>query len=100
MFGISLSKLIVLVAVVVAVWYGFKWLSRFNEKRKEEDERDRHERDRVDRQRRAAEADRASAAPVAKAGGAEDMESCRVCGTYVMARSARSCGRPECPYPG
>jgi hypothetical protein len=95
MFGLSLSKLIVLAAVIAAVWYGFKWLKRYNEMREDENERNR-----LDRQRRAAEADRASAAPVPKAGGAEDMESCRACGTYVMPSSARSCGRRECPYPG
>ena len=95
MFGLSLSKLIVLAAVIGAVWYGFKWLNRYNEMRKDEAERDR-----LDQKRRQAEADRASAAPAPARGGAEDMESCRACGTYVMARTARGCGRAECPYPG
>jgi len=30
--------------------------------------------------------------------GAEDMIACRVCGAYVPARGARSCGRADCPY--
>jgi len=29
---------------------------------------------------------------------AEDLVSCRVCGTYIAA-SARSCGRADCPQP-
>jgi hypothetical protein len=29
---------------------------------------------------------------------AEDLVSCRVCGTYI-AVSARNCGRPNCPQP-
>ena len=95
MFGLSLSKLIVLAVIIAAVWYGYKWLNRVSEMRKDEAESDR-----LDQKRRAAEADRASAAPVPSRGGAEDMESCRACGTYVSASSARACGRRECPYPG
>ena len=30
---------------------------------------------------------------------ADDMDSCRVCGTYVAVGAARSCGRADCPYP-
>jgi len=29
---------------------------------------------------------------------AEDLVSCRVCGTYIAA-TARHCGRPQCPQP-
>ena len=31
---------------------------------------------------------------------AEDMIACKVCGTYVSATNARSCGRPDCPSRG
>ena len=34
MFGFSLQKLIVLVGIVAAVWYGFKLLTRLQEARK------------------------------------------------------------------
>jgi uncharacterized protein len=104
MFGLSLSKLILLAVVIAAVWYGFKWLGRVDKMRKEAAGRDR-----VDQKKRMAEADRASAAPTpaASAGapagaaaGAEDMVACRTCGTYVLASAARNCGKAQCPYPG
>jgi uncharacterized protein len=96
MFGLSISKLIVLAAVIAAVWYGFKWISRMDKVR-----RDEAERDRLDASKRRAEADRASAAPTpAAAGGAEDMVGCVTCGTFVLASAARNCGKARCPYPG
>ena len=33
MFGFSLQKLLVLAAIVAAVWYGFKWVSRLQKQR-------------------------------------------------------------------
>ena len=36
MFGFSLQKLLVLAAIVAAVWYGFQWLSRLDRQRKAE----------------------------------------------------------------
>ncbi|MSP89282.1 MAG: hypothetical protein EXQ92_10810 [Alphaproteobacteria bacterium] len=96
MFGLSISKLIVLAAVIAAVWYGFKWIGRMDKMRKEEAERDR-----LDNSKRRTEADRASAAPTpAAAGGAEDMVGCVTCGTFVLASAARNCGKARCPYPG
>ena len=29
---------------------------------------------------------------------AEDMVACKICGTYVAANGARSCGRGDCPW--
>ena len=96
MFGLSLSKLILLAIVIAAVWYGFKWIGRVDKMRKEAAARDR-----VDQKKRAGEADRASTAPMpAASGGAEDMVSCRSCGTYVLASAARNCDKAGCPYPG
>ena len=87
MFGFSLQKLIVLVAVVAAVWYGFKLLTRLQEARKT---------DAALRRKR----------PGAARGGtrgeasieAEDMVQCPVCQAYVPARGTTSCGRDDCPY--
>lgn len=76
MFGFGLGKLVVLLAVVVAVWYGFKLVSRL--------ERECKRRLREQRQQ-----------------GPESvgtMEKCPVCDTYVMAAGARNCGREGCPY--
>ena len=84
MLGFSLSKLLVLAAIIALVWYGFKWVGRVN------------------RLREAREA--RSAKPGAKveggaAGEVEDMAKCEVCGTFVPVHGARDCGRKGCPYP-
>jgi hypothetical protein len=90
MLGFSLQKLMVLAAVVAAVWYGFKWIGRLQAARDAE----------------AGVTKRKSWWPGAARGSAkaseqatpEDMAPCRVCGTYVSARGARNCGRADCPY--
>ena len=81
MLGFGFSKLLVLAAIVLAVWYGFKFVGRLDKRRKEE----------------AAEA-RRMAASGASPKEAGDMVKCRVCGAYVLARGAMDCGRPDCPY--
>ena len=82
MFGISLAKLLLLAAVLAAVWYGFKYLQA------------------RDRQAKAVRRDAAArVAPgdaAARVGTAEDLIQCPVCATYV-ARGARGCGRADCP---
>jgi len=70
----GLSKLLVVVLVIVAVWYAMRLVSR-----------------------------RPQAPPVqprAKkpAIEAEDLVSCRVCSSYVPMGS-RNCGKPGCPRP-
>lgn len=77
MFG--LPKLLVLVILVLVVWYGARYVTRVEAVRREL------------RQRGAARRRSGGALP------AEDMISCPACGTYV-AKSARSCGRPDCPW--
>jgi hypothetical protein len=79
--GGGFGKLIVLILVILAVWYGYKYVNRVNEIR---------------------EALRRKAAPRPERGGArrikaEDMTKCRACGAYV-AEGAASCGRPDCPF--
>ncbi len=82
MFGFSISKLILTVAVIAAVWYGFKMLNRLGERKQ----------DKVGQG--------GASNPAAKAGGdaAEDMTACSVCGVYVAASSAGNCGKAGCPY--
>ncbi|MGB0629201.1 MAG: hypothetical protein ACPGRZ_00775 [Alphaproteobacteria bacterium] len=65
-------KLIVLLLIIGAVWYGFKMIGRRNINKQAEDAR----RDRV---------------------AGEDMTQCAVCGTYVPT-SQSDCGREGCPY--
>ncbi len=85
MFGFSLPKLVFTVLVVVVVFYGFKAISQLQERREKQ------------------VADRASArgtdAAAKRSAGVEDMVACATCGTFVPTRSARSCGRGDCPYP-
>ena len=90
MFGLpSIQKLLLLVAIVLAVWYGFKLIGRLSDQRKAE------------RRLREQEAARAPdpVRPAARsAARTEEMEPCPACGAYVASRKARNCGRPDCPY--
>lgn len=88
---LSLSKLVLLVLVVVAVWFGWRWYRRVAAIA------------RTGAARRAAGGRRP--APAAATGGAtaativaEDMEKCPECGAYVAPHAAVSCGRTGCPY--
>ncbi len=91
MFGIpSLQKLLVLAAVIAAVWYGFKFVGRLQDAREAEQKlRAGGTRQPKARRRRAKQ----PAAPEA-----EDMVECPVCQAYVPARGASRCERPGCPY--
>ena len=79
MFGFSLQKLLVLAAIVAAVWYGFQWLSRLDRQRKAE---------------RRPRASRRRGTGPAKTGEPEDMSRCPGCGAYVVAKTACGCGWP------
>ncbi len=84
MFGFSLPKLLILVAIVVVVWQGFKIIQ------KRQEVQARGERDRVRESRRTG--GRRDAPPV------EDMVRCEVCDAFVPATGAADCGRSGCPY--
>ncbi len=90
MFGCSLQKLLVLAAIVGAVWYGFKLVSRLQEARKLEQTA------RAGKKKRAAR--RGADGAKSPAEGVEDMVQCPVCQIYVAAGAAGNCGRPDCPY--
>lgn len=82
MFSIpSFSKLLVLAAIIAAVWMGFRLVGRLDKARKDE----------ARRQARGG----AAAKPRADV---EETVKCPVCGAYVAARGAGFCGRPDCPY--
>jgi len=88
MFGLGFSKLVLLAVVVLAVWYGFKYVGRVEEVRQN-----------LKRARDAADRAQSRARGRARI-EAEDMVPCKICGTYVSAKGARSCGRPDCPWRG
>jgi hypothetical protein len=79
MLGLSFSKLVVLIILIMVVWYGFKHFSR------------------VDKVRRDAPRGKAPAGGPRRV-EAEDMTKCSVCGAYVAARGASNCGRSDCPW--
>ena len=85
MFGFSLSKLILTAIIVAAVWYGFKYINRLGEER----------RDKLDRQKNPAKSNKKKSQNDA---GAEDMVACAICGTFVAPSSVVNCGRGDCPY--
>ena len=85
MLGFSLSKLVVLALIVAAVWYGFKLIGRSNKPVGRDESRENL--------RRAANDD-------VSRNTVHDMETCRVCGTFVPTGAAKACGRDGCPYPG
>lgn len=90
MFGFSLQKLLVLAAIVAAVWYGFRFLGQVQAARKAEE--------RAQARRpgwRERMTGRAKKTPAAEA---EDMVVCPVCQAYVSARNPSNCGRAGCPY--
>jgi hypothetical protein len=86
MFGLGFSKLLLLVIVVIAVWYGFKYVGRVEEVRRN-----------LRRARDAAERAQSRARGRARI-EAEDMVKCRVCDAYVAASGAARCARSDCPW--
>ncbi len=79
MFSVpSLSKLLLLVAIISAIWFGFRLLGQ------------------LDRQRRDAARQEKKAA-AAKARQVDDMVKCSVCGIFT-ARGSKSCGNAGCPF--
>ena len=71
MFGFSLPKLLVLIALIAVVWYGFKAYGRVNRKR----------------QAQAKQAARNKASQIA----AEDMIQCPKCRAYTASLESHSC---------
>jgi hypothetical protein len=85
MFGISFFKLLALAGAVASVWYLFKMLAGPKPPSVSPG---------AERGRTAGTAQRNPRIE------AEDMVACTVCGTYVAATGARSCGRADCPWRG
>jgi hypothetical protein len=90
MFGLSLGKLLVLVAVIVIVWQGFKLYAR--KQRVQEGERRPGERTLGERLRKSMREKTGRTDP-----SVEDTEKCPVCGAYVPVGGS-DCGRKDCPY--
>ncbi len=78
MFGFSLPKLLVIVAVIAVVWYAFKFIGRRNQVGA------------------TAKTPRRSTGKKSR-DQIEDLVQCTVCGTYVQSGGA-TCVREDCPY--
>ena len=91
MFGLSLQKLIVLAAVIAAIWYGFKWIGRAQRIR--DGERKSGERSFGERLRKSMR----EKTGTADAEIVEETEKCPVCGAYVPVGGS-ACGKQDCPY--
>ncbi len=79
MLGFSFTKLVVLAAIVAAVWYGFKFVSRLEQRRKED----------------LAASRQPESADMKDVG---EMIKCPKCAAFVAANGAMNCGRSKCPY--
>ena len=93
MFGLSLTKLLALIGIIVTVWTLFRWISRMA------DARDRGGQVRREQARRPA-AWRRRKEPEPEAPPVEDLVACGTCGAFIPAKGARGCGRANCPWPG
>lgn len=83
----SLPKILALIAIVGAVWYGFKFITRLDHARKDKVGDDHSART------KATEEKAASASKI------EDLVECKTCGTFVAAGSKPNCGQGEaCPF--
>lgn len=92
MFGFSLPKLLVIVAVIAVVWYAFKFIGRRDQLGAAK---------KAPRQGANRGANRAAnrAASKKTRDEIEDLVQCTACGTYVQSRGA-TCARPNCPHQG
>ncbi len=94
MLGFSLQKILLLVAIISAVWYGFKLVSRMQEAR---DGTTKQKRTSAWRKPDFMRMKRDAGRPATK-DEPEDMVQCPTCKSYVAARGVLSCGRADCPY--
>jgi len=82
---VGFFKLVFLAGAVAGVWYLFKMLAGPSAPPPEP----------------KAQAPRRTPGTAARnRADAEDMIACKICGTYVSATGARSCGRADCPWRG
>lgn len=89
---LSFSKILLLVLVVVAVFFGVRMFRRVSAVGRE------RLRPRGDSRPPSRDTRRAAAPPAGVGLDAEDMEKCPECGAYVAPHAAVACGRPACPY--
>jgi hypothetical protein len=77
--GFSLTKILVLTAIVAVVWYGIKFAGRLEKRRKKE----------------SAESRKPELVNINDVG---EMIKCLKCDAYVAEKGAMNCGCSKCPY--
>ncbi len=92
---LSFPKLMVLVALVAIIWFGFRWFERWEKERRNQGQGGGPLNKNGGRVGRDSPP---GGAPGARDRAMEEMTACPICGTYVAA-GARSCGRTNCPFP-
>lgn len=80
MFGLTLSKLVLIAVVIFVIWYGFRLMNRMGQAGAER------------ARERLKEAVRTPPDSVA------DMQRCPACGDFVVPNLASACGKDLCPY--
>ena len=90
MLAFSVGKLLFLGFILLVAWYGLKFMTRVGQVRQAV----RRAADQA-----AATGGRPGAAP-RQAIVTEDLVKCRICSSFVPAKSATSCGRADCPWRG
>ena len=85
MFGLSFTKLLLLAILILIVWYGFRYAARIEAVKQAV-------RAEALRRRHAGGDQHPAARPV------EDLVKCARCGSFVSARGAANCGKPQCPW--
>ncbi len=86
-------KILLLVAVIAAVWFGFRHLERRN--RIAGGSRRPVERSFTERLKKSM---RGKTGASSDPRDIEDTESCPTCKAYVSVTGISNCGKPNCPY--
>ncbi len=95
MFGLSLTKILFTIALIVLVWRGFRLWQRL-EARRGALKRDRQ----VEQATRPGALGRNASGNPKRGTTVEETEACPICDTFQATGSVKPCGRRDCPYPG
>jgi hypothetical protein len=96
MFFASFEKIILLIGIIAAVWYGFRFVSVLERVRARGREAQQQARRPNPSASRGTANARSTSTPVANV---EETIRCRACGAFVPARQPLRCGRGDCPFP-
>lgn len=99
MFGLSLTKILLTILIIVAVWYGWRVFTRY-QALKAARERAGDMPKQGARAPAGAQARPRSGVAWDAHDDAEDMVECRTCGAFIALSRRVACGRKDCPFPG